>query len=119
MDLANGTGFKLVDATTGAEVFQGSLAARPDIGYKYTLAPYQKVLVADFTCFTTPGEYRLKVPGLGASLPVLIDDGIAMGFARVYALGLYHQRCGTDNSLPRRADRRPDSHPDSLSRSGL
>ena len=40
------------------------------------------------------------VPGLGASLPFLIDDGIAMAFARTYALGLYHQRCGTSNDLP-------------------
>jgi hypothetical protein len=37
---------------------------------------------------------------MGASLPFRIDDGIAMNFARAYALGLYHQRCGTDNSLP-------------------
>src|SRR5207237_10676260 len=94
------SGFKLVDANTGAEVFQGSLVARPDVGWKYSPTPYQKVFVADFTSFTTPGEYRLKVPGMGASLPFLIEDGITMGFARVYALGLYQQRCGTNNSLP-------------------
>jgi hypothetical protein len=100
MDVSASAGFKLVDAKTGAQVFQGSLVARPDVGFKYTPTPYQKVFVADFTAFTTPGEYRLQVPGLGASLPFLIDDGIAMGFARAYALGLYHQRCGTDNSMP-------------------
>jgi hypothetical protein len=37
---------------------------------------------------------------MGASLPFLIDEGIAMDFTRAYALGLYHQRCGTDNVLP-------------------
>jgi hypothetical protein len=100
MDIAASLGFKLVDAATGAEVFQGSLVARTDVGYNATPAPYRKVLMADFSSFNTPGEYRLVVPGLGASLPFLIDSGIAMDFARTYALGLYHQRCGSDNKLP-------------------
>jgi hypothetical protein len=93
-------GFKIVDAETGAQVFQGTLTARADVGYPTTPLLYQKVYEADFTAFKTPGEYRLVVPGLGASLPFLIDDGIAMGFARTYALGIYHQRCGSSNSLP-------------------
>jgi hypothetical protein len=93
-------GFRIVDATTGTQVFQGSLVQRVDVGYPYTPAPYQKVYEADFSSFTTPGEYRLVVPGLGASLPFLIDNGIVMGFTRAYALGLYHQRCGSSNSLP-------------------
>src|SRR5690606_19925973 len=53
-----------------------------------------------FTSFNTPGEYKLVVPGMGASLPFHITEGVAMNFARAYALGLYHQRCGTDNVLP-------------------
>lgn len=93
-------GFALIDANTGAQVFQGPLTLRQDVGYTYTPTPYQQVYVADFSAFTTPGEYRLKVPGLGASLPFLIDEGVAMSFARAYALGLYHQRCGTNNVLP-------------------
>jgi Glycosyl hydrolase family 9/Bacterial Ig domain/Cellulase N-terminal ig-like domain len=100
MDIAASSGFKIVDAASGAQVFQGSLALRPDVGYNVTPAPYRKVLVADFSNFNTPGEYRLVVPGLGASLPFLIDNGIAMDFARTYALGLYHQRCGSDNKMP-------------------
>src|SRR5439155_19254565 len=71
-----------------------------DIGFSYTPTPYQKVYEADFSSFKQPGEYRLLVPGMGASLPFLIDEGIAMDFARTYALGIYHQRCGTDNVLP-------------------
>jgi hypothetical protein len=93
-------GFKLVDTRTGAQVFQGTLEQRADVGYPLTPAPYQKVYEADFTAFQTPGEYRLVVSGLGASLPFLIDNGIAMNFTRTYALGLYHQRCGTSNTLP-------------------
>jgi hypothetical protein len=94
------SGFSLVDARTGEAVYSGKLKPRRDVGYRTRPAPYQQVLEADFSDFETPGEYRLMVPGLGASLPFLINDGIAMGFARTYALGLYGQRCGTDNRLP-------------------
>ena len=92
--------FQLVNASTGAIVHTGTLTARPDTGWPTTPAPYQKVYEADFTSFTTPGEYKLVVPGLGASLAFMIDEGIAMNFARTYAQGLYHQRCGHPNHLP-------------------
>ena len=98
LELTAETGFQLVDARTGATVHQGKLTPRRDVGFDY--APYQKVLEADFSDFKTPGEYRLTVPGLGASFPFHIDDGVAAAFARTYALGLYHQRCGTSNALP-------------------
>ncbi len=90
--------FQLVDAASGEIVHRGTLVLRPDQGFPYPW--YQHVLSADFSRFKTPGEYRLVVPGLGASHRFLIDDGIPAVFARTYALGLYHQRCGTDNALP-------------------
>jgi hypothetical protein len=100
MTISASSGFNIVDARTGAVAYRGTLTARPDAGYNMTPLPYQKVLMADFSDFKTPGEYQLQVAGLGASLPFLINDGIAMGFARTYALGLYHQRCGTAEDLP-------------------
>jgi hypothetical protein len=100
MNIPASAGFKLVDANTGTTVYTGTLNVRADQGYTYTPTPYQKVYEADFTSFNTPGEYRLVVPGLGASLPFLIDNGIAMDFCRAYELGLYHQRCGTNLSMP-------------------
>src|SRR5882724_5807573 len=90
--------FKIVDAASGKEVFNGSLLSRPDSGFPF--ACYQGVLEADFSAFKTPGEYRLQVAGLGASFPFFIDDGVAAAFARTYALGIYHQRCGTANEMP-------------------
>ena len=93
-------GFSLVDSRSGAAVFQGTLTPRPDAGYSYTPTPYQQVLEADFSAYQTPGEYKLVVAGLGASLPFLIDEGVAAAWARTYALGMYHQRCGTNNVLP-------------------
>jgi hypothetical protein len=100
MNIPVSSGFTIVNQYTGATVYTGTLTTRLDSGYTYTPTPYQKVLEADFSSVTAPGEYILKVPDLGASLAFLIDEGIAMGFTRAYALGLYHQRCGLDNSLP-------------------
>ena len=70
------------------------------MGYEYTPTPYHQLLQADFSSFTTPGKYQLVVPGLGASIPFLINDGIPLGFMRTYALGIYAQRCGHSNALP-------------------
>ena len=90
--------FQLIDAVSGQEVFQSSLQPRPDEGFPFPC--YQEVLEADFSEFKTPGEYRLSVKGLGVSFPFRIDEAVAGAFARTYALGLYHQRCGTANQLP-------------------
>jgi alpha-tubulin suppressor-like RCC1 family protein len=92
--------FQIVTVGTGAVVFQGTPTVRADVGYTYTPTPYQNVLEADFSSVVAPGKYQLVVPGLGASLPFTIDEGIAMSFLRTYALGLYEQRCGTDNVMP-------------------
>jgi hypothetical protein len=100
MNIPASSGFILVDVNSGAQVFQGSLTQRKDSGWNYTPSPYQKVYQADFSSFSTPGEYQLVVPGMGASLPFMITEGVAMSFARAYALGMYHQRCGTDNAMP-------------------
>src|SRR5579859_162621 len=94
------TNFQIVDAHTGAVVFNGALTPRPDIGYSYLPTPYQNVYQADFSSFTNPGEYQLVVPGLGASYPFFIDDGVAAAFARAYELGIYEQRSGTATTLP-------------------
>jgi hypothetical protein len=94
------TNFFLVDMESGSNVFQGTLVVRSDVGFDYTPTPYQEVRDADFSSFTTPGEYRVMVPGMGASLPFRIDEGVAMNFARTYALGLFHQRSGYNVDMP-------------------
>ncbi len=100
MEVTPGSAFQIVDADTGGVVYSGSLTRRADVGWTYSPTPYQQVCEADFSSFNTPGKYRLVVSGLGASIPFRIDEGIAMGFVRAYALGLYHQRCGHANELP-------------------
>ena len=100
ISIATNSPFYIVNLQSGTNVFKGALTSRPDEGYSYKPAPYQKVLEADFTRFKVQGEYKLMVPGVGCSYPFFIDEGIAAAFTRTYALGLYHQRCGTNNTLP-------------------
>ena len=90
--------FKIVDPRSNEAKFQGKLTARRDRGFPFEC--YQQVLQADFTELHTPGQYCLEVAGLGRSFSFFIDDGVAGAFARTCALGIYHQRCGTDNALP-------------------
>jgi hypothetical protein len=92
--------FLLIDAQTGAAVFQGALTARLDFGYTFTPTPYQNVYEADFSGFMTPGNYRVAVPGMGASLTFRINEGMGMNFARTYALGMFHQRSGYSVAMP-------------------
>jgi hypothetical protein len=84
--------FQLIDTATGQTAFTGFLTPRREVGFVKLPPPYQAVCAADFSAFTKPGTYRLLVPGLGASLPFRIREGVAMDFARAYALGLYQQR---------------------------
>ena len=99
-DVAGNTNsfFEILDHSTGKTVFRGRLEHRPDKGFPFS--SYQQVWEADFSALTTPGEYQLLVGGLGTSFRFFIDDAVAGAFARTYALGIYHQRCGTDNALP-------------------
>jgi hypothetical protein len=100
MDIPTAGGFKIVRASDGAVVFSGALNQRKDVGYQFSPLPYQKVYEADFSAFTTPGEYRLQVPGMGASYSFLVNEGVAAAFARTFAMGMYHQRCGAELKLP-------------------
>jgi hypothetical protein len=100
LDVPPGSRFHLVDTSNGRQVFSGTLSPRLDRGWTYATQPYQHVMQADFSAWRAPGEYRLQVDGLGVSLPFRIDEGTAAAFARTYALGLYHQRCGAENALP-------------------
>lgn len=93
-------GFEILDALTGRSVYKGTLQRRGDRGYTYQPMPYQEVYEANFSDFQDEGQYRLLIPGMGTSLPFRIDAGTAAAFARTFALGLYHQRCGSKNELP-------------------
>lgn len=104
LDTDTVTRFQLIESKTQKVVYAGVFQPRREQGWATTppgrVLPYQCVREADFSAFRTPGEYRLSVPGLGVSFPFRIHPGMAAAFARTYALGLYHQRCGAANALP-------------------
>ena len=90
-------GFEIVATDTGTVVFPGAAwTVRNDSRWP----AYDGVLEADFSAVTTPGYYRLRVAGMGASLPFRIGDDVAATFARTFALGLYHQRSAEDHVAP-------------------
>jgi hypothetical protein len=92
--------FVVVDEADGREAFFGRLARRPERGFTKQKDPYQEAWEADFTPLRAPGRYRVRVEGLGRSLPFAIDPGVPSSLARTFALGFYHQRCGAANELP-------------------
>jgi hypothetical protein len=102
------TAFSVVDARDGAPAFRGTLAPRRDVGYDYPA--YQGVLEADFSAFAQPGTWRVVVSGLGASEPFVIGEAVARDVARVFGLGLYHQRCGADLGPPTTRFAHPACH---------
>jgi len=92
--------FHIIDASSQKNVFTSTLVRRRETGFKLKEQPYQHVFEADFSEFANTGEYQLYMPMLGTSFPFFIDEGVAAAFTRTYALGMYHQRCGEDNSFP-------------------
>ena len=92
--------FYLRNQTTGEIVFRGRTKLGKEVGFTYAAKPCRQVLTLDFTPFDQPGTYALGIEGIGESFPFPISNGYYACLARTYALGLYHQRCGTRVGLP-------------------
>ncbi|WP_051933260.1 glycoside hydrolase family 9 protein [Massilia sp. BSC265] len=63
--------FEVVDAASGKQVFEGSLA-----GAGTWDASGERVRLADFSALRAPGNYRLRVAGLPESAPFAIKPGV-------------------------------------------
>lgn len=94
------TSFRIVNATSGAIAYTSALTQRLDVGFDRNPNPYQNVVVADFSALETSGEYQLEIDGMGRSLTFQIAPDMTLNFARMYAQGLYNQRCGVAVALP-------------------
>lgn len=100
--------FALINADSGAEVFRGTLGAAA------TWEPAQQpVKLAEYSAFTTPGRYRLRVEGVADSprFTIAADAYAALNVASIKAL--YFNRAGTA-LLPAHAGvyTRESGHPD-------
>lgn len=98
----NGQNFFLIDAFSGAESFTGKIELRgKDVFYKNG-APFtgETVYQMDFSSFKTPGNYYIRIPGIGRSWEFTIGpDALGEAFY-IHARGLYHKRCGIAKELP-------------------
>ncbi|MEM7386827.1 MAG: glycoside hydrolase family 9 protein, partial [Verrucomicrobiota bacterium] len=87
--------FELIRMNDGEVVFRGNLEPRKDVGFLERPTPYQNVMIADFSSVMDPGDYQLRVPGMGRSWPFHLNRGANGVFARTWFAGLYHQRTGS------------------------
>ncbi len=90
MVYSNGTQFRLMDVASRQYVFSGTLSERGSGTGDYKTRVWQ----CDFSSFSTPGEYKLVVQGIGCSYPFEIGpDGYRRAF-QAACRGMFHQRCG-------------------------
>ena len=100
--------FHVRPADGGEPVFTGELG-----GAQLWGPSGEVVRQADFSAFTTPGTYRLEVPGLDESYPFVIEERVHEGVARAALKGFYFQRASLFLH-PAHAGQwaRPAGHPD-------
>lgn len=100
VDFSDARSFKLVDATTGSEVYAGKAALSPvcqkDGAVIKDRLSESRVWELCFTGFDTPGRYRIVVPGVGVSYPFMVDSKAYNHVLGTLMRGFYHQRCGTE-----------------------
>jgi len=86
--------FDVVGRANGGVSYTGSLAA-PSLSRDSG----EQTRTADFSGFSRPGEYVLRVAGLPDSPPFRIRAGIYNASLQVVMLGFYGQRCGVPVSF--------------------
>ncbi len=107
LDFLEGNTYYLMDAAGGSLEFQGTIATRrrgleeedQDFGSPESWGSTNNVYGSDvwevdFSAFTTPGEYRLVVEGVGCSFPFRLDENVYREAYYKTIRGLYYQRAG-------------------------
>lgn len=82
--------FYLIDFNTGQQVYSGACSLRASDDPSTGLTIYQ----ADFSDFTTPGKYFIRVSDGQESFLFLINDSAFAEVSTTVLKGLYFQRCG-------------------------
>jgi endoglucanase len=112
-----GVRFRLVDAASGRAAYEGTArlafaAADPERMKRRVNHNKTDVYHLDFGSFSSPGDYRLVVDGIGASYPFVIGDGPWRDAFVASMRGFYHQRSGLALGPPRTDFVRPRNfHP--------
>ncbi len=82
--------FELVDLASGNVVFQGTVSLRKTDDPSTGLDVY----LADFSAFTTCGQFKIRLDDGQESVPFTISDSVFSQVAQKTLKGLYFQRCG-------------------------
>ncbi len=107
LDFLQGSAFHLVSMADNSVAYSGSVTTQrrdlededQDFGSPTTWGTTNNVYGSDvwevdFSEFTTPGEYRLVVEGVGSSYPFSLDENVYREAYYYTARGLYYQRAG-------------------------
>lgn len=97
-----GKPFELCDAATGKAVFTGIVTARIADPKTKEGTPFtgEETAELDFSAFSTPGRYYLRVAGIGRSEEFPVDGRSVAEAFYIHARGLYHKRCGIAKEKP-------------------
>ena len=113
---AAGKSFWLIDTATGKKVFRGQTVLSQSADTKDLRQRNHNdtdVFVMDFSEFSTPGQYRVYVDGVGTSYEFEIGENTWRDAFYTSARGMYHQRSGIALERPYTRYKRPRSfHPD-------
>jgi endoglucanase len=115
----NGQPFHLYDINSGQIAFSAAITFRKSATNQETFQPNNTpnenfsgadVYECDFSSYSTPGEYRIVIPGVGCSFDFTIADN-AYGDAYYHAVrSLYHNRSGISLAAPYTNFTRPAPH---------
>ncbi|MCX7110948.1 MAG: glycoside hydrolase family 9 protein [Proteobacteria bacterium] len=104
----NGRAFEVINNSNGSLAFTGKVAFRADD--RKLEGSGELVYQMDFSTLNIPGNYYIRVPGVGRSRTFTLGNN-ALGEAfYIHARGMYHQRCGTNLTTPYTAWTRGDNH---------
>ena len=94
--------FEIINVANGTVAYKGELTMRqPDPTYKTgTQFTGEQTYQADFSPFSTIGKYRLRIEGLGESMPFEISNNVIGEAFYIHSKGLYHKRCGIAKEKP-------------------
>ena len=94
--------FEIINQSNGTVAYSGVLTKRQsDPIYKTgTHFTGENTYQADFSAFSTVGKYKLRIKGIGESMPFEISNNAIGEAFYIHSKGLYHKRCGIAKEKP-------------------
>ncbi len=87
--------FELVNALDGSLEFSGNMSPQ-----KYWADAGDSLKICDFSTFTKPGNYRIRIPGFGESFEFEISNTVLRNAAYASLKSYYYKRCSYELTNP-------------------